>query len=190
MKTRAALLLGSSLALAACDGTSSAPKPLPELTSAPLTTEKSLSLVHPMMLQADSPPSDPKSLTSLLADGWGVTQVGAGQPLANHTVDGSAAPTPSAAPVLLTRFFHLADTQLADDESPSRVVDFDTPGATYGAFRPQESMMCRVLNAAVRTMNKVNESSPVDFVVLGGDNSDNAQKNEVEWFMSILDGSP
>ena len=182
--------LACALALVACGGLPGAPRSLPELTAAPLTTDETLSLVHPVELQPDSPPSDPKSLTALLAEGWGTTKVGAGQAVASHTVDGSAAPVPSTAPALLTRFVHLADTQLADDESPSRVVDFDTPGSTYGAFRPQESWMCRVLNAAVRTVNKVHESKPIDFVILGGDNADNAQKNEVEWFLSILGGSP
>jgi 3',5'-cyclic AMP phosphodiesterase CpdA len=61
---------------------------------------------------------------------------------------------------------------------------------TSGAFRPQEGSECRILNAAVRTVNALHTKTPIDFVVLGGDNADNAQSNELGWFLSILDGAP
>ena len=62
---------------------------------------------------------------------------------------------------------HLADTQLADDESPSRLVSFDSMGSTSGAYRPQEAWGCRMLNAAARTINKLHETKPMEFVLLG-----------------------
>jgi hypothetical protein len=47
-----------------------------------------------------------------------------------------------------------------------------------------------MLNAAVRTVNRIHADTPVDFVLLGGDNTDNAQSNELGWFLGILDGAP
>ena len=175
--------------IAGCSG-SSDPVPLPPLTSAPLTTEATIQLVHAMGDEKDTSPSDVMGLQTLLSGGWGDTQAGAGEGVAPHTLDGSAPPSPSASPKLLARFVHLADTQLSDDESPSRTVEFDTMGSTYAAYRPQEAWICKMLNAAVRTIEKVHETLPFEFVLLGGDNADNAQTNEEDWFLGILGGAP
>ena len=42
----------------------------------------------------------------------------------------------------------------------------------------------------MRTINAVNAEDAVDFVVLGGDNADSAQTNEVQWYLDIMDGAP
>ena len=180
----------SLLLCAACASDNHDPIPLLPLTEAPLATERSLRLAHTMQSLPDRAPSDPTMLRALLAEGRGETMAGLGEAIASHTVDGSPAPTPTSPGKLLVRFAHLADTQLADDESPARVVMFDTMSSTYASYRPQEGWGCLMLNAAVRTLNKVHESNPLEFVLLGGDNSDNAQTNEVDWFQSILDGAP
>lgn len=131
----------------------------------------------------------PEVLERFLADGYGKTQAKPGLPIVTRMLDGSAAPAPGPSPKLVTRFVHLADTQLADDESPTRLVFFDSPGDTSAAFRPHEASECRILNAAVRTINVLHQSTPFDFVLLGGDNADSAQENELDWFHAILDGS-
>jgi hypothetical protein len=107
----------------------------------------------------------------------------AGEPVLPRTLDDSDPPAPGASPELLARFVHLADTQLSDDESPARLV---TSTSQSGAFRPEEGYLCRMLNATVRTINRLHEDLPLDFVLLGGDNTDNAQTNELEWFMGVL----
>lgn len=164
------------------------PSPLPPLTEAPLTTE----VRHtPMVAQSDGSldPREPENIETMLGEGYGDEMTVAGEPIEARTLDGSPVPAEGANAKLIARFVHLSDTQLADDESPTRVCSFDGPMApTSGAYRPQDGHECRILNAAVRTINKVSETEPVDFVVLGGDNSDNAQTNEVDWFSAILDG--
>lgn len=165
------------------------PTPLGPLSKAPLTTE-----VRTMPVKAQEAgaldPRKPEDVATLLAQGYGDEAPAPGEPPADRTLDAAAAPPPGPNAKLLTRFVHLSDTQLADDESPTRVVSLDSPqGATSGAFRPQEGHECNILNAAVRTINKVNETLPVAFVVLGGDNADNAQTNEVDWVTAILSGS-
>jgi hypothetical protein len=72
------------------------------------------------------------------------------------------------------------------------MCELDFPASespTDGAFRTQEGDECRILNAAVRTINAINRTLPLSFVLTGGDNADNAQTNEVGWFMQIMDGS-
>jgi hypothetical protein len=144
---------------------------------------------HPRVTRADPrKPNDPKSLEAMLGEGWGTFTRGPGEDLVDRTPDGGPAPTPGAHRQLIARFVHTADFQLADDESPARVVAVDTPVLTDGAFRPQESYGCRTLDAVVHTINQIHAGAPLDAVVWGGDNVDNAQQNELEWVLSVFNG--
>jgi 3',5'-cyclic AMP phosphodiesterase CpdA len=165
------------------------PAPLAPLPGAPLlTTERTLTVLHAMANPPSLNPSVPEEMDQMLMEGFGDVDVGPGQPISPATLDDAPPPSRGQSPKLLTRFVHLADAQLADDESPSRLAVFDGPGAFASAFRPQEGHECRILNAAVRTINAFHRKTPVDFVLLGGDNADSAQTNEISWFMAILDG--
>jgi hypothetical protein len=167
------------------------PEPLPALSRAPLSTEERL---EPTTIQQATGVKDPRlveDVTELLADGFGSYEIVAGEPVQGRTLDDSAPPTPGPGARLMARFVHLADIQLADDESPARVCNVDSPmGLTGGAFRPQEAHTCHILNTAVRTINKIHEELPLSLVLLGGDNADNAQTNEIDWILQILGGSP
>jgi len=172
------------------EGTTGEPLPpsLPPLDDAPLTTAQRF---VPVKLQSSEPIADPRiplDLELLLDEGYGEVTTVAGEPILDATLQLEAPPLPGPAPALLTRFVHLADAQLADDESPTRVASLDSPDGLTSSFRPQEAHMCRVLNAAVRTINAVHSGEPLDFVLLGGDNIDSAQGNELAWFTAILDG--
>ena len=79
--------------------------------------------------------------------------------------------------------------QLTDDESPMRLANLDNPVLGPGAFRPQEGHGCRVANAMIRTINALHRQDPIDLVLLGGDNIDNAQRNELSWALAVLGGS-
>ncbi|WP_437498801.1 metallophosphoesterase [Sorangium sp. So ce1099] len=187
----------ASVALAACAPEESlapaplpAPKQLPALRGAPpLTTDLTLIPRSAVLDPPDRNPAVPDEMEQMLAEGYGEVDLGPGVPLAPATLDGTPPPPPGPGSRLLTRFVHLADTQLADDEAPARLAIFDSPGPFASAFRPQEGHECRILNAAVRTINAFHRSTPLDFVLLGGDNADSAQTNEISWFTAILDGA-
>ncbi|HEY0134516.1 MAG TPA: hypothetical protein VGB85_10560, partial [Nannocystis sp.] len=169
-------------------GTAEPLMPLPPLADpVPLTDTQLRVPTHVRDEEHLIDPRIPADVTQALADGYGEITLEPGEPVLPRTMDDTPAPAPGAAPKLLVRFVHLADTQLSDDESPARLASYDE--AADGAFRPQEGHLCRMLNAAVRTINRIHVDSPLDFVLLGGDNTDNAQSNELEWFMSILDGA-
>jgi 3',5'-cyclic AMP phosphodiesterase CpdA len=164
------------------------PQPLAPLGEVVTTETRRLAASRaPIEPLQERNPSDPAALEQLLADGFGDEVHIDGEPPLPLTLDEAAAPTPGPNARLLTRFVHLADIQLADDESPSRFAAFDVPGLM--AFRPQEGHECRILNAAVRTINKLSEAQPIDLVVLGGDNVDNAQDNEHDWLRAVLTGA-
>jgi len=162
--------------------------PLPPLSRAPLTLEETLTVTHALEeATLGKNPQVPAAMEQLLADGYGETAPGPGEPIVVRTLDDQPAPVDGPNPKLLTRFVHLADIQLADDESPMRFASLDIP-LFSSPYRPQEGHQCRILNAALRTINRLHEDLPVDFVLLGGDNVDSAQQNEHEWLRAILAG--
>ncbi len=161
----------------------------PESGFAPATDKAKIVPARARVARADSrKPSDAPSLAAMLGEGWGKYTLGPGEDPVDRTPDGSPPPDPGAHRHLLTRFVHTADFQLADDESPDRVVALDEPVATDAAYRPQESYACRTLDAVMHTINEIHRGSPLDVVLLGGDNVDNAQRNELRWVLSILNG--
>jgi len=164
-------------------------EPLPPLASeVPLTDESLRTPTHAVDPDKLLDLRIPADLTAALEQGYGDITLEPGEPVLARTLDDGPAPAPGPNPQLLVRFVHLADAQIADDESPARLASFDQ--ISEGAFRPQEGHLCRLLNAAVRTINGVHVDRPLDFVLLGGDNTDNAQTNELEWFIGVLDGAP
>lgn len=164
------------------------PITLPSIEDAPLSTERTIRALHEVVAPTRNP-QIPEFMDAMLKEGLGEWEFGEGLAMSTWSIDDSTPPSPGSSAKMLTRFVFLADTQLADDESPARLATIDAPGTLGGAYRPQEGHECRILNAAVRTINAFNKKTPVDFVILGGDNIDNAQSNELDWFTSILNGS-
>ena len=106
-----------------------------------------------------------------------------GIPLSNEATD----PINEDAYELLARFVHISDAQIVDEESPARLAtaaDF-----TLSAWRPYEAYSSQLLDGTIRTINKLHVAdSPIDFVVHTGDATDNAQLNELRWFVDVFDG--
>ncbi|GMW00001.1 MAG: hypothetical protein AMXMBFR84_11390 [Candidatus Hydrogenedentota bacterium] len=90
----------------------------------------------------------------------------------------------------LFRFAHITDTQLVDDESPARTVLVDS--LVNSAWRPQEAHGTQTLDATLRVINDYHMNQvggfPIDFLVATGDLADCAQKNEIRWFIDVMDG--
>lgn len=170
-------------------GTTELPEPLPPLDAVPTTVDERILPTHEIAVEPTLDPRVPEQRQQLLDEGYGAHELGPGEPVLDLDPGGAPPPAPGPGASLLSRFVHLADTQIADDESPMRVVEVDSVFIS-GAFRPQETHGCQLTNAAVRTINAVNVQTPLDFVILGGDNADSAQTNEVQWFLDILDGAP
>jgi 3',5'-cyclic AMP phosphodiesterase CpdA len=146
---------------------------------------------NPIEASKGSPALDSTIAEGFLTRGYGELVAKPGE---KHSVraigTGDVPPTPTAGAKLLTRFVHMPDWQLLDDESPSRFAGLEGAGEfqTYAA-RPHDAEICVLVNQAIHTVNQVHAKAPLDFVVLGGDNVDNVQKNEVDWALNILDGT-
>ena len=98
-----------------------------------------------------------------------------------------ARPVDAAGFRLLTRFVHLSDTHIMDEESPARLAALGDLSAS--AWRPNEAYSTQILDGFIRTINQWHVArAPIDFVVVTGDALDNMQRNELRWLMTCFDG--
>lgn len=166
------------------------PTVLPPLTEV-LTTADRTVVPRQARKSAESGknPAHVDALEDYLSRGFGDFEVAGGDEHVTRAIDDSTPPPPGPNAKRLVRFTHLADLQIADDESPTRLGQFDGPGVTSSALRPQDAYLCHMANASVRTINALHAADPIAFTLMGGDNADSAQTNEVEWVLGILTGA-
>ncbi|HYA51276.1 MAG TPA: hypothetical protein VEG33_08905, partial [Streptosporangiaceae bacterium] len=94
---------------------------------------------------------------------------------------------------------HLTDIQLADVQSPTRFEFLNRRFADprYAEIipvqRPQEALTAHAVDAMLRTLNALRgpaSRAPLRLAVTTGDAIDNAQWNELQAFLALLDGGP
>lgn len=76
---------------------------------------------------------------------------------------------------------------IKEPDSPIREVV-----GIIGTYRPQSILTTQVVEAMILALNKVSRGPlsghSVDGAIVTGDVTDNAQINEVDWFINLLDG--
>lgn len=133
-----------------------------------------------------------KNVNSLIAAALGSAALLAAGVAGCGTMDGAELPNEVTDPldgsfVLLARFAVVSDAQIVDEESPGRLAGFAEVSNT--AWRPNEAYSVHLLDGFVRTINKLHAAGlTIDFVIHTGDAADNAQYNEVQWFVRVFDG--
>lgn len=118
-------------------------------------------------------------------------------------VTAAGEPRPQApAGRVLASLWHLSDLHICDSESPGRIEYLDRysdPDSAYreelgdiGTYRPQEALTVHVATTMIRTINEWTTApatgAPIDAVLLTGDLTDNAQRNELAWYQGIVEG--
>jgi metallophosphoesterase (TIGR03767 family) len=106
----------------------------------------------------------------------------------------------SGRPVLV--FAQFSDTHVMDSQSPARVELLDRfadpdqlpagDDRIVGTYRAQELFTAQVVEATVQAVNNLEggplTGAPLDFAIVTGDLTDNAQYNELRTFLNLLDG--
>lgn len=100
----------------------------------------------------------------------------------------------------LAAFHHGTDYQFPDAQSPARVeflaryADEPTPSFLSSAWRPQEALIMQATDALHRRLRELEvgpiTGRPIDFAMSTGDNYDNKQLNELQWFITLMNGGP
>lgn len=112
---------------------------------------------------------------------------------------GHAFPSTST-PVLLLH--HLSDLHVCDAQSPTRPeyldrnADPDSPireqVGTIGTYRAHSMLSPHVVESMVQSLNSITKGPlsghEIAGAIITGDTTDNAQKNEVDWYLALLDG--
>ncbi|MGI9017017.1 MAG: TIGR03767 family metallophosphoesterase [Euzebya sp.] len=98
----------------------------------------------------------------------------------------------------LLSFLHLTDQHLIDGQSPARVeftdrfVEGSCPPPFESAWRAHEAASVRIAAAMLAKVRGIGISPvtgvPIAAAICTGDNTDNQQANEVEWFLGVMDG--
>jgi 3',5'-cyclic AMP phosphodiesterase CpdA len=114
-------------------------------------------------------------------DGDGALHAGPGLALRDRT---ELAPAAAAGATIAT-LAQVSDLHVRDAQSPGRVAFLDRLGPRLGsAFRWHEALTTQVVAA---TVEAVNAAHP-DAVLVTGDLVDSAQRNELAWALTLLDG--
>lgn len=89
-------------------------------------------------------------------------------------------------------FKQVSDIHVVDSESPGRVEFFDRCSFGTSAYRPHEAMSTQVGESMIRALNEVKRGpvtgTPLDVSISTGDNIDNNQRNELRWFIDLMNG--
>ncbi len=102
---------------------------------------------------------------------------------------------PAGAGRSLLHLLHLTDLQLVDVQSPARIEFLDKVPDREGirhlipAHRAHETLAIHAFEAMVRTARALRSAGDrLDLVVSTGDAIDNQQWNELQWFLSVMEG--
>lgn len=124
------------------------------------------------------------------ATGYRRLTAGPGWPLVTRTELAPANPTRDDRRTALASFVQFTDLHLVDSQSPAR---FEYLHPFEGAaFRPHETLATQGCAALVRRVNGLTAGPCTgrrpDFVICTGDNTDNHEHVELDWYLRLLSG--
>jgi metallophosphoesterase (TIGR03768 family) len=132
----------------------------------------------------------PYELAKYKQYGYGIWQYGPGLPYEKRLeiMPKSYTGLSVTAQTELLRFFTMSDIHLTDKESPAQQIEWGYKVGNSSAYSGVILYTTQVLDAAIQTINALNKSNKFDFGIALGDAVNNAQYNELRWYIDIFDG--
>ncbi|MEI8334039.1 MAG: TIGR03768 family metallophosphoesterase [Chloroflexota bacterium] len=146
--------------------------------------------IIPATVPTPSPAIYPYQINMYPTYGYGRWTWGAGVPRAKrvdimpNTYSGAAETNVAS----LLRFFTITDIHITDEETPAGTAAMGYMGGMSSAYSPVMMLTTQVLDAAIQTINALNRHTSFDFGLSLGDAANNAQTNELRWYVDTLDG--
>ncbi|MEI6060865.1 MAG: TIGR03768 family metallophosphoesterase [Bacteroidota bacterium] len=149
--------------------------------------------VMPVNGPFSSDPILPCELSKYAQFGYGFWQNGPGfgYKKSNELMPGSYNGSSVTVKADLLRFFTMSDIHLTDKESPTQQIEWGYKGGVAGNSSAYSGVILyttHVLDAAIQTINALNKANKFDFGMGLGDAINNAQYNELRWYIDIFDG--
>lgn len=97
----------------------------------------------------------------------------------------------SSKPARIYWMLHMSDAHATDEESPGLIPasKFAFPAVTAAAYRPQFAYQNQLINGLIKAANQIEQqTAPFNLAVFTGDAIENAQENELGWFLTLFDG--
>ncbi|MFA5257637.1 MAG: TIGR03768 family metallophosphoesterase [Opitutales bacterium] len=146
--------------------------------------------VVPDAIPADAETIYIYDLSKYAANGYGVwhfepgTDYGKRLDLMPESYDGAAV----LGSARLLHFFSISDIHLVDEESPCQKIADVYRNGSPSAYSPAMMLTTQVLDAAVQTIDAINERDAFDFGIGLGDACHNSEYTELRWYIDVLDG--
>jgi metallophosphoesterase (TIGR03768 family) len=99
-------------------------------------------------------------------------------------------PTANDSAKRLARFFTITDIHITDKESPAQCIFFRNSkfDNAISVYAPLMLYTTQMLDATVQTINDIHKVDAFDFGIALGDLANSTQRNELRWFIDVLDG--
>lgn len=139
--------------------------------------------VFPLLLQ-------PNDVSQFTRYGYGFWEYGPGVPYqkrvdlmpAGYTGDNVSNTA------LFLNFFTISDIHITDKESPAEAIYYGYKWNIISGYSPAMLYSTQMLDATVKTINRLHKEKPFDFGLSMGDAINSSQYNELRWFIDVMDG--
>ena len=89
----------------------------------------------------------------------------------------------------LSHFFTMTDLHITDAQFPGHGIYTKYGGGIVSVYSEMMNYTTHVLDGAIHSVNAIHHENPMDFGLSMGDNSNNAQYNELRWSIDAFDGA-
>lgn len=146
--------------------------------------------IIPVPVPSGSPALLPHQISSFSSGGYGQWRFGEGLAYEKRLdlMPAEYSASSGAPAARLLNFFAMTDIHITDKESPGQAIYYGDAWGMISGYSPAMLYSTHVLDAAVQTVNVLQEKKPFDFGIFLGDAINSGQYNELRWYIDVIDG--